>query len=80
MKSQIIEAAKLALAECLDEIKATDAHTYQGIAQALQAGAVAQTTVSLSLAGLAETAIDLVLPNGEKLNLGHIEYAQINMQ
>lgn len=78
MKSQIIESSKSALAECLAEIKSADPQAYQGVAAAMHAGAVAQIQVSLSIAGLAETSIGLLLPNGEKLSLGHFEYEPIN--
>ena len=78
MKNQLIEESKNALAECLQTVRAEDAQAYAGIAAALHAGAVAQITVSLSLAGMAQTNVDLLLPTGQKLNLGHFEYEPLN--
>lgn len=78
MKSQIIESAKSALAECLNTIRAEDALAYKNIAQALHSGAMAQIQVSLSMAGLAQTDINLIALDGTNCHLGHFEYEAIN--
>ena len=69
-----MEASKALLSQCINDIQAEDAEAFQGIAQAMQQGSYCEIRTCLSIAGANEVLINLIDPNGDRLNLGHVEF------
>lgn len=69
-----MQASKAILSDCIHEVKTIDQQAYEGIAHALNSGAFCEIRCCLSVAGANEVLINLVQTNGERLNLGHIDF------
>lgn len=69
-----MEASKALLSQCINNIQSEDAEAFQGIAQAMQQGAYCEIRTCVSVLGANEVLINLVQPDGERMNLGHIEF------
>jgi len=71
-----IEASKQLITNLVHQIRDEDKEAYAGIATALNNGSMIELTTCLSMQGLAETTLTIVLPDGERVNIGHVEYTQ----
>jgi hypothetical protein len=69
-----MQAAKALLSQCVDDIKAEDAEAFKGIAHAMQQGAYCEIRTCLSFSGANEVLINIIQANGDRINLGHIEF------
>jgi hypothetical protein len=69
-----LEASKALLSQCINDIQAEDAEAFQGIAHAMQQGSYCEIRTCLSVIGANEVLINIVQANGDRINLGHIEF------
>lgn len=70
-------ASKALLGECIHKVRDTDPETYAGLSKAMHTGAFAEIHCCLSVAGANEILLNIVLPDGERINLGHVEFDQV---
>jgi len=69
-----MHASKSLLGDCLRDIETTDPEAFHGIAHAMQNGAYCEIRTCLSIVGSNEVLINLIQSDGQRLNLGHIEF------
>ena len=76
--NQIIQnftlASKCMLKAALENLREVDAEAYRGIAHTSSAGAFFEVSCAMSVAGVMEPRVTLVYPNGERVNLAHVEF------
>lgn len=71
---QHLQATKAMIAMALEQLKAEDPVGYEGACVASRRGAAFRVTTSLSVAGLCESSVDLVAPDGQVANIARVAF------
>lgn len=69
-----LATAKRLAADAVGKLRAEDPEAFAAVNEAARTGSAFRVTASFSVAGLCEVDVTLVLPNGDTVQIAHVEF------